>query len=291
MTAIDLSSTDAALSNPSGSKRCCKLIQISDLHLQQRPDQRYRDYDVEQQLLAVLRHIQSHHADLDALLLSGDLVHHGHAEGYLRLCGYLDAIGKPWYWIPGNHDELSQMQQILPASPQRVVINGWRLVLLDSCSEPDGCGSGSLAETELRRLAVELDAASAAKQPVLLMLHHNPVPLGSSWQDAIMLGNADALWALLDQYRLSVTLLSGHIHQQYDQRYRGARLLSCPSTAVQFKPQQQQLVLENDPLLASPGYRWLTLSFSTTDLFSAAMDQKNVNTAVLETGIERLSLA
>lgn len=280
------SRTDTAKPN-----RSCKLIQLSDLHLQQSPNQRYRGYDVERHLQQVLAHIQQHHADLDGLLLSGDLVHHGYADGYRRLVDYLDRLGKPWDWIAGNHDSLDQMRSIRPASTPNIVINGCRLVLLDSCSAPDGRGSGSLAESELQRLAGQLEAAEQTGQAVLVLLHHNPVPLGSRWQDAIMLANADALWELLDPYQMPITLLFGHIHQQYDQYYRGVRLLSCPSTAVQFKAQQPQLMLETEPQLAAPGYRWLSLPLMGADGRCTEVDQQNRDPDLLKTGIERVGLA
>ncbi|MEH6472005.1 MAG: metallophosphoesterase [Halopseudomonas sp.] len=265
--------------------RPCKLIQISDLHLPALRQQRYRDRDVEQQLITVLQHIGQHHADLDALLLTGDLVHHGHADSYRRLAGYLESLGKPWYWIAGNHDSLVDMQRVRPDHPHVLCCNGWRILLLDSTSAGDGLGSGSLADSELQRLQYQLQAAQQTGESLLLVLHHNPLPLQSAWQDAIMLANAEHFWELLERFSLPITVLYGHVHQVWQQFHNNVSLLSCPATSVQFARGQQQLMIETEGEDALPGYRWLTLSPG------AALDQTNTIHAGLETGIARVSLA
>jgi 3',5'-cyclic-AMP phosphodiesterase len=47
----------------------------------------------------------------------------------------------------------------------------------------------------------------------------------------------------------------GHVHQQFDSRRKGVRLLSVPSTCAQFLPHADQFALDPSP----PGYRRLTL--------------------------------
>jgi Icc protein len=240
--------------------RPCKLIQLSDLHLPALRELRYRDRDVERQFLHILEHIHRQHPDLDALLLTGDLVQHGHADAYQRLAGYLENFGKPWYWIAGNHDSLAEMQRIRPTPATALIANGWRILMLDSNAEADGKGSGSLADTELARLEHQLQRALQTGESLLLVLHHNPLPVQSLWQDRIMLGNAERLWQLLGRYRVPVTVLFGHVHQVWDLTQQSVRLLSCPSTAVQFARGQEQLLVETQGAEAQPGYRWLTLS-------------------------------
>ncbi len=289
--------TDSA----SGPGQGCKLIQISDLHLQAQPHQRYRGFDVDKHLLAVLDHIDRHHVDFDGLLLSGDLVHHGHAAGYRRLVDYLERFDKPWYWIPGNHDSPVEMRRIRPTPSDSFVCNGCRVVLLDSTSAADGRGGGSLSDPELQRLRDQLGRARTAGESVVLVLHHNPLPVQSAWQDAIMLGNATCFWQLLESYQLSVAVLFGHLHQHWDQTCQGVRVLSCPSTAIQFARQQPQIKLETDGQAALPGYRWLNIgapypstgapSDTEVSRFSTAADQLNGSWTWLETGIERVRLA
>lgn len=236
-----------------------KLVQITDSHLQLSPQKSYRGVDVEERLLSVLQHVQRNHDDIDALVLSGDLVHHGHQDGYRRLADYMRRFDCPWYWIPGNHDCLSTMNIVRQNPSSGFSIPGWRVLLLDSTSSPDGRGAGALATSELKRLQQQLQLADSMGQSLLLVLHHNPMPVQSRWQDAIMLSNAAEFWALLERYSVAVTVLFGHLHQQWDLQRGGVRLLGCPATSVQFKANQSQLLIEDDGEQSAPGYRWLKL--------------------------------
>ncbi len=264
--------------------RPCKLIQLSDLHLPALRQQQYCERDVEQQLLSVLAHIEQHHPDLDGLLLSGDLVHQGHSAAYRRLDGYLSRFDKPWYWIAGNHDSHTAMRRIRPDQPVSLCCNGWRILLLDSTSAADGLGSGSLPDSELQRLQDQLQSAQEAGEALVLVLHHHPVPVQSRWQDQIMLGNAERLWQLLDRYRVPITLLFGHVHQVWEMNREHVRLLSCPSTAVQYVRGQMGLQIETEGDAALPGYRWLILEPA------AALDQTNLNKCWPRSAVERVRL-
>ena len=285
-------------SHAAAHKNNFKLVQISDSHLQLSPLESYRGVDVEKRLQSVLQHIRHNHDDIDALMLSGDLVHHGHPDGYRRLVDYLQPFNCPWYWIPGNHDSLPAMNAISRTPSPGFVIPGWRVVLLDSTSSPDGCGAGALAASELQRLQQQLQLAEAMGQSLLLVLHHNPMQVQSRWQDAIMLSNAAEFWALLERYSVAVTVLFGHLHQQWDLQQGGVRLLGCPATSVQFKASQPQLVIEQDGEQSVPGYRWLKLpvtavpnqrSGDTTDPYPKA--RQSAGRDRIETAIVRVSLA
>ena len=261
-----------------------KLIQLSDLHLPADPVEGYRGLDVDSRLQRVLQHISLHHPDCDALLLSGDLVHHGGEAAYQRLLKYLEPLSIPCYWIPGNHDDQTLMRQLQPQQPATVDLNGWRMVLCDSCSEPDGRGGGALADAELRRIESELYRAQRERCPLVLAVHHNPVPLGSDWQDAIMLSNAERLWALFDEVTKPQAILCGHVHQAWDLKQNAVQVLCCPATSVQFVPGQPRLMLETEGKAAWPGYRWLVLPPI------AELDQGKPYERVLNTGIERVPL-
>jgi Icc protein len=202
----------------------------------------------------VLDHIARHHADIDALLVTGDMVQSGGVATYRRLADYLDGLGLPWYWIPGNHDQPEALREAWGERPRTLTLAGWRILLLDSTADPDGRGGGSLAAEELARLrALEGD------DPVLLVLHHNPIPVGSPWQDAIGLGNAGDFLRALAAIEAPVTVLFGHTHQAWDRVEQGVRLLGCPSTAVQFRKGTREPAVESTPPLSRPGYRWLEL--------------------------------
>ena len=76
-----------------------------------------------------------------------------------------------------------------------------------------------------------------------------------SWLDAIGLDNPEPFFDLLGKHSQVRAVVWGHIHQAFDQRYHGIRLLGVPSTCAQFAPHTESFTQEMTP----PGYRWLEL--------------------------------
>ncbi len=238
------------------------VAQITDCHLQDDPCQDYRGFNVEQHLDRVVENLLLQTPAADLILWSGDLVHHGGPEGYRRLSQRLAQLPVPSYWIPGNHDDMTLMQQVGSQfggqlNQRSLVTGGWGIILLDSTSEPDGRGGGSLAQCELDFLQQQLQRFQ--DYHCLVVLHHNPLPVESDWQDQIMLGNADQFWRVLGQHHHVRAVINGHVHQSSDRMHNGVRVMMTPATSVQFKAACQQLILEDDPVLKQPGYRCLEL--------------------------------
>ncbi|WP_432471846.1 phosphodiesterase [Amphritea sp. HPY] len=234
------------------------LVQITDCHLQNNPRHLYRNYDVESALSRLLTDILSSITDLDALLWTGDLVHHGGSDGYRRLQQRIAQLALPSYWIPGNHDDAELMQQIGGSLNQRSFCSDyWVVILLDSSAMPDGKGSGSLAESELRFLRQELE--QYPDKHCLVVLHHNPLPVNSRWQDRIMLANALPFWDVVTSYPQVKAVLCGHVHQEWGLEHQGVQVLTTPASSVQFKKCSDDMLLEDKPELQGPAYRVLQL--------------------------------
>ncbi|NVK42697.1 MAG: phosphodiesterase [Oceanospirillaceae bacterium] len=231
------------------------LIQISDCHLPAEAGGLFRGIDPERHLRAIADDVRMRFPDADALLLTGDLTHHGGADAYRRLLDTLDGLAPARYWLPGNHDLNGVMADVARESLGQKCIDlvRWRLLMLDSTARPDGRGGGSLAQEELDWLEASL--ATAGERPVLIALHHNPVPVDSEWQDQIMLGNAADFWRVVDRYPRVRGVIFGHVHQVQALQRGDVALYSAPSTAVQFQARQAEFSLEPDPQLAQPGYR------------------------------------
>lgn len=231
-----------------------KLIQVTDLHLQADPAAKMQGAVIEQRWQTVLDHIQMHHGDADLLVLTGDLVHHSGPVAYQRLVKQLNQFKIPAVWLPGNHDDPKQMRQYGTAALNRKIIDlaGWRLVLLDSTAHADGVGGGSLAQSELDFLQDTLNNSEDAH--LMVLVHHNPIHLGSGWQDPISLGNADAFWRCLSMSQAVRCVLFGHVHQAWDLSEQGIRLFSSPAVAPQYKACSDSVVLEDDPQKTGPAY-------------------------------------
>lgn len=231
-----------------------RLLQFSDPHLFSDPAGCIKGVCSHESLRAVLAHAQAQERNADAFLLTGDLVH-DEAGGYAHVRTLFGALGKPVYCLPGNHDDLPAYARALAGAPfqlgGQVDFAHWRVVLLDSVVP--GQVHGELAAAELARLAAAL--AGAGDRHVLIALHHHPVELASRWLDEVGLGNPGDLFAITDRHPNVRGICWGHVHQQFDVRRKGVRLMAVPSTCAQFLPSSESFAV--DP--AAPGYRRMTL--------------------------------
>lgn len=244
------------------------LVQITDTHLSAVPDTRLRGIDPAHTLAAVFELATPWLDTADHILLTGDLTHDGRIEGADHLRSLLDPFGKPFSFLPGNHDNPTTLERALgdrPACwPWQVQIKEWDLISLNS-SIP-GREGGELGGAQRERLAELLGTDTS--RPTLIALHHHPTPVGSPWMDAMGLADGDALLELLQRHPQVRGVLFGHVHQLFDTRIGCLRVLGTPSTCMQFKPNSHSS--RSDQRL--PGFRWLILGADGT----------------IETGVERL---
>ncbi|MEB3234900.1 MAG: metallophosphoesterase [Cyanobacteriota bacterium] len=219
-----------------------RLLQISDPHLLADPQGLCRGRPA----LPLLRHglqraVALAGGAIDLLLISGDLCHDESWQGYVRLRELLRGWDTAVALLPGNHDHPQLLRAALGrrcvVAPAILPLPGVELVLLDS--HRPGSDAGWLGPAQLRWLAGVLAAPSST--PLLLALHHPPVPIGDPLFDAMALGDGPALMALLQPVARLRAVLFGHIHQhwlgQLPQRDPGlspALLLGCPSSLCSF---------------------------------------------------------
>jgi Icc protein len=230
------------------------LLQLTDPHLFADPEGQLLGVTTRRSFEAVLELALAHSPAADAVVLTGDLVHDESREGYRTLRRLLDRTGLPYYCIPGNHDSRPLMKELLgPAALGTVALRSladWNLVFLDS-TEP-GREAGRIGPT---RLAALHEALAASPSPALIFLHQHPIPVKSAWMDRLSVEDGEELIALCDRYPQVKALVCGHIHQEFDHRHKGCRILGTPSTCVQFAPRQADFAIDTQ----APGYRELTL--------------------------------
>ena len=170
----------------------------------------------------------------DAILVTGDIVHDDMLSDLPADTALARSLaGAPF--VCGGHLDLPD----------------WRVVLLDS-SVP-GADGGQLAPAQLQLLERALATATTA---VLVCLHHHPVPMSSAWLDRIGLANAAEFFRLIDACPAVRGILWGHVHQPFDGRRHGVRLLATPSTCAQFLPHSEDFAVDPRP----PAYRTLELT-------------------------------
>ncbi|WP_115717660.1 3',5'-cyclic-AMP phosphodiesterase [Gallaecimonas mangrovi] len=186
-------------------------------------------------------------APADAWLLTGDLAQDHKKETYQMLKTHLG--DKPWFWVPGNHDDPQAMVAVFGPQVRRLRAKHWQVLLLSS--HDPGQVSGWLSDAEL----AFVEQCASEDLHTLVVVHHHPKPCGSCWLDHHQLRNGQDLLARLAKYPKAKAVLYGHIHQEVDEMVSGVRLLASPSTCVQFKPNSQDFAVDE----TAPGCRYLQL--------------------------------
>jgi 3',5'-cyclic-AMP phosphodiesterase len=230
-----------------------RLLQLSDPHLFANPHGKLRGVETLASLQGVLEHAGARRLNVDAVLCSGDIVN-DEPDGYRHFARLLGNLGKPVYCVPGNHDDPARMRAALAAPPFQVGghadLGAWRIVLLDSCVP--GRAGGSISQAQLQALDAAL---SGNERYAMICVHHHPVGMASRWLDAVGIDNADALFEVLDAHQQVRAISWGHVHQCFDGRRHGVRLLATPSTCAQFLPLSAEFAVDARP----PAYRRITL--------------------------------
>lgn len=237
-------------------KDVVRVLQITDSHLRAELDGNLLGMVTLDSLDAVMTSVQSTEPDPDLILVTGDIAQDGSIAAYQLMADRLRAFRCPIIWSMGNHDQREAMDAVagpLGYMRKSIELGDWLVVCLDSSCPRKVYGR--IDPEELEWLAETL--SNATQSHILVSLHHHPVEIGSRWLDTIGLHNSEAFLDIIDRCDRVRAVLWGHVHQAYDQQRNAIRLLSTPSTCVQFKPGSEDFAVDDEP----PGYRTLSLKF------------------------------
>lgn len=238
-----------------------RVVQITDAHLYADINARSRAGIPWQQFQQVLSAVVGEKPDI--VLFTGDVSQDESAASYALAVQAMEALPCPWYWLPGNHDQLELMAVERPMVDE-VDMGSWRILLLNT--QVQGKPFGELGNARLAELAEQLEKD---RRPTLIAMHHPPVDVGAVWMDAIGLQDREAFWQLLSGYPQVNIVLFGHAHQAYaehrvlaaDKGNRDATIAvyGCPAVADQFLPGAEQFAIDE---ASRPGYRVIDLAWS-----------------------------
>jgi Icc protein len=241
-----------------------RLLQLSDPHLLADPRSLYRGRRPSLRLRAALEaalDAAPTAADLpDLLLISGDLCQDESWGGYAQLRKLLAHWPTPVALLPGNHDHPQLLRAALgrraTLAPALIELAGARLLLLSS--HQPGCTEGWLGGSQLTWLKRRLEALTrdVTALPLLVAVHHPPVPIGDAVMDGIGLADGRLLLELLAPLPPLAGLVFGHVHQYWQGVFPGRSevpLLGCPSSLCGFGPVQPCPLGRPD----DPGGLWL----------------------------------
>lgn len=234
------------------SQNALSVVQITDTHLYANPAQKIMNrLKTAESLQAVLSKVKQLTVQPDLLLLTGDLSQDETADSYVYLQQIVSQLTIPTYWLPGNHDQLGLMSEILQQPPfftDKVIDkHPWKFLLLNSVIP--GAVQGELAEETLAWLEREL--IQSFDQFIAIALHHPPISIGSPWMDAIGLQNSENLLKLIENYPQVKLVCFGHIHQEFQQERAGITYLGTPSTGLQFIVGTPEFAIDDQ----YPGFR------------------------------------
>ena len=240
------------------TKKVLRLLQISDSHL-------YKDassgkligMNTDESFRFVLELVKQNELlngvpTFDLVLATGDISQDGSEASYHRFAQLLQPFNKPVYYLPGNHDKLQAMQQVISdpkhLAPCVIELGAWSVIMLDS-SIP-GEVPGRFSDKALDELRQILQASH--NKHVAVCLHHHPIPVGSQWLDGVGLLEADKFLQVIDEFDHVKVVINGHVHQDHSVVRNNIPYYSLPSTCIQFAPKSPKFAVDS----VSPGYRW-----------------------------------
>ena len=203
------------------------LGQVSDLHIDGSAEREARTRRVMGYLAGLPRPV-------DAVLVTGDVADHGQPAEYEVARGLLGGPA-PVLVCPGNHDRRAGFRRVLlgeldggegPVNQVRR-LDGVTVLLCDS-SVP-GEDGGWLDDETIAWLDAAL--AAAPDQPVLVAMHHPPLPLGVPFVDEIRQAGGDRLADVVRRHDQVVAVLCGHAHTAASTWFAGRQLLVAPGVA------------------------------------------------------------
>ena len=233
--------------------RPIRVIQITDCHLGADIEYRLAGVRSHYSLGEVLARIAEEGEAVDQLMVTGDIAAQGVAPAYQLFARKMRALGLPYGWVPGNHDDFALMQHHsqLPPFVPLIALGPWRLLCLVTAM-PDAVG-GYIDRHQL--LALEATLEGLRDQPVAIFMHHPPTAIGCRWLDRQQVANGEELAAILRRHSGVRAIFTGHVHQASRGEFADIPLYTTPSTCFQFAAGSDSFALALDP----PGYRWIEL--------------------------------
>ena len=233
------------------------VYQFTDTHLYQSPEKRFIGINSTESFNDVVTMSLERFGKPDACILTGDISQDETLDSYLTAFSIVKRIGVPAYAVPGNHDDPLAVEEALvmtgaPFSTDKSVRLGkWLCILLDSTLAFRV--EGELAASQLEHL--ERSLLENRDCSALVFLHHNPISLNTPWLDRLGLQNPAELFAVLDRYDNVKAVVCGHVHREFESSRAKVRLLTTPSTSIQFTSKAGTFAIDPQP----PGFRRLVL--------------------------------
>lgn len=185
-------------------------------------DTHYLDNNCGPWLERVVRQMKTQPQTIDFCLMLGDLSEHGRANQIRPVLDIFKALGKPVYYVIGNHDYLTQTDRSAFEELVARKLNynfehaGWQFLALDTTFGQESRGTAIQPET--MRWLDELLPRLDKKMPTVLFTHFPLGPLVPGRPT-----NAKPLLERLKEFNVQACF-SGHFHAFTERRFQGIDL-------------------------------------------------------------------
>ena len=203
------------------------IIQISDIHIDKA---KVGGIDTILAMKNVIKSVVK--KNIDAIIITGDLVHKANDDNYKILQDIISEISTDKVFIiTGNHDDDKLVSKYFGKYQHKdIVLGSWHIIFVNTVVS--GATYGIVSKDELASLA-KLLSSSKAKY-IMLAMHHPAVSMQSVWDDKLSLNNASDLFNEILSYKKVKAITWGHTHEYKKFDKNGLSFYSCPSVAKQF---------------------------------------------------------
>ncbi|NKB76971.1 MAG: hypothetical protein GKR96_07940 [Gammaproteobacteria bacterium] len=230
------------------------IVQISDTHIAGWDKKAYGIAPVAENLSTCVEHINQLIPKPDIVIVTGDITNSGLTEEFQQAASLLNKLAVPYYVIPGNHDDRSNLLSVFSGTACPVndlnqgqsgknqsnnsqefinyVVDDFdvRLIAMDSTiiNEPGGeiCGK--------RAAWLDECLGENREKPTLLFMHHPPVKLGVIESNIDGFIGSERLGTIIEKYSNIERILCGHVHLPTFVRWCGTIVSTAPSMGMRL---------------------------------------------------------
>ncbi len=249
-----------------------RFVHITDTHIGPTPDHRVLGQLPYPAVGALVEQINSLPFEPDFVLHTGDVTDDASEAAYALARPLLEKIKAPVLYALGNHDRPEPMRQILlgkaPTSDRydyQMNIQGIELAVFDTRGPVDP--EGTLTAEQFNALR---NLCQPSGPPLVIALHHQPVPLDIAWLDhgwdgrRMMLDCSEAFLEAIAPARNRIRgVFFGHVHRSAQVFREGILFCTPPSACAQIFawPTQTEPVPSPAEL---PGFNVVTITDDQT---------------------------
>ena len=225
-----------------------RFIHITDTHIAPQPDFEHYGHPTLANLDVVVDAINALTFPFDFVLHSGDVVEDRSEAAYKVARRSLQRLRAPVYYVAGNHDDADLLRRVLMGGTvaggrldYEWMVDGVQVAVFDTRGTRDPAG----ALTD-RQLAGVKALCTPQGPPLVICLHHPPLPLDSLWLDRgwtvpqgvvpnMLLEQGPQFLEAIRPARERIRgVFFGHVHRAYQVVKDGVLFSSAPSAFGQL---------------------------------------------------------